>query len=178
LIFIDKFLLDILDNDNPIPNRRTTTIVSRSVGTRNEDSCIMSTTLTNNTHNQSYLASSMYSTVDSYHQSDNGFNDNNTEDFDSLEYQFSSYGPEAFKLFELFIKKLNNIKYLQYILHNWVIGNRLIIKYTNRIDNKDLIRALASVFRVTKQQKKLSNNIYIYLLFYLNSYFYLMVVFI
>lgn len=34
-----------------------------------------------------------------------------------------------------------------------MIGNRLIIKYTNRIDNKDLIRALASVFRVTKNNR-------------------------
>ncbi len=149
-----KFLLDILDNENPTPKRRTTTIVSRSVANRIDDSLIMSTTVTNNTHNQSYLASSIYSTVDSYHQSDNGLYDNNTEDFNSLEYQFSTYGHEAFKLFELFIKKLNNIKYLQYILHNWVIGNRLIIKYTNRIDNKDLIHALASVFRVTKKRKQ------------------------
>lgn len=106
---------------------------------------MMSTTLTN-THNPSYLASSLYSTVDSYHQTENGLD--NEDDFDSLQYQFSSYGHEAYKLFQLFIKKLNNIKYLQYILHNWLIGNRLIIKYTNRIDNKDLIRALVSVFRV------------------------------
>lgn len=108
----------------------------------------MSSTLTNHTHiNPSYLASSLYSTVDSYHHSENGLYDNN-EDIDLLQYQYSSYGYEAFKLFELFIKKLNNTKYLQYILHNWMIGNRLIIKYTNRTDNRDSIRALASVFRV------------------------------
>jgi hypothetical protein len=29
-----------------------------------------------------------------------------------------------------------------------MIGNQLIIKYTNKIDNKDFIRAFASVFRV------------------------------
>ncbi len=83
--------------------------------------------------------------MDNYHQYENDFHDDN--DFDSLQYQFSSYGYEAFKLF---IKKLNNPKYLQYILQNYVIGNRIILKYTNRIDNKDLIRALASIFRVKK----------------------------
>lgn len=105
----------------------------------------MSSTLTN-THNQSYLASSIYSTSDSYYQNDIYLNDENN--FDLLKYQFSSYGYEGLKLFQLFIKKLNNIKYLQYILHNWLIGNRVIIKYTNRIDNKDLIHSLISVFRV------------------------------
>jgi hypothetical protein len=114
----------------------------------------MSSTLTNNTHNPSYLATSFYSNIDTYHPNENGVN-NNDDDFDSLQYQFSSYGREAFKLFQLFVKKLNNTKYLQYILHNWMIGNRLIIKYTNRIDNKDLIRALASVFRVKKIFRKI-----------------------
>jgi hypothetical protein len=107
---------------------------------------MISTTLTN-THNPSYLASSLYSNIDSHHQTENGTDDND-EDFDALQYQFSSYGHEAYQIFHLFIKKLNNIKHLQYILYNWLIGNRLIIKYTNRIDNKDLIRALVSVFRV------------------------------
>ena len=32
---------------------------------------------------------------------------------DSLQYQFSSYGHEAYRLFQLFIKKLNNTKHLQ-----------------------------------------------------------------
>jgi hypothetical protein len=108
----------------------------------------MSSTLTNTTYNPSYLTTSLYSTVDSYRQNENGFDDDDEDDFDSLQYQFSSHGQQAFRLFELFIKKLNNPKYLQYILHNWVIGNQLIIKYTNRIDNKESIRALASVFRV------------------------------
>jgi hypothetical protein len=134
-----------LDDEIPFTKRRTMTILSRSISVQTQDSSMMSTTLTN-THNPSYLASSLYSTVDSYHQTENGLD--NEDDFDSLQYQFSSYGHEAYKLFQLFIKKLNNIKYLQYILHNWLIGNRLIIKYTNRIDNKDLIRALVSVFRV------------------------------
>ena len=106
----------------------------------------MSPTLTN-TRNQSYLASSLYSTTENYHQHENGFHENEI-DFDSLEYHFPSYGQEALKLFQSFIKKLNNIKYLQYILHNWVIGNRLIIKYTNRMDTKDVLYALISVFRV------------------------------
>ncbi|CAF3582779.1 unnamed protein product, partial [Rotaria sp. Silwood2] len=43
---------------------------------------------------------------------------------------------------------LNDIKHLQYILYNWIIGNQLIIKYTNRIDNREFIRAFASVFRL------------------------------
>jgi len=122
--------------------------MSRSVSSRAQDSLIISTTLTNKTPNPSYLSTSIYSTMDNYHQYENDFHDDN--DFDSLQYQFSSYGYEAFKLFKLFIKKLNDPKYLQYILQNWVIGNRIILKYTNRIDNKDLIRALASVFLVKK----------------------------
>lgn len=110
----------------------------------------MASTLTNSTHNDnpSYLASSIYSNVESYHHSENGFNDND-EDIDLLKYHYSTYGHEAFQLFDLFIKKLNNIKHLQFILQNWLIGNRLIIKYTDRTDNKDSIRALASVFRVS-----------------------------
>ncbi len=159
IFFLKIYLLDVRDNDNSTSKRRAATIISRSVSTRTQDSLLPPLTLTNNTHNPSYLASSIYSTGDSYHQSENGYYDND-EDFDSLQYQFSSYGPEAFKLFELFIKKLNNIKYLQYILHNWIIGNRLIIKYTNRIDNKDLIRALASVFRVINNKKKVFSLIY------------------
>jgi hypothetical protein len=86
--------------------------------------------------------------MDDYYQYKNDFHDDN--DFDSLQYQFSSYGYEAFKLFDLFIKKLNDPKSLQYILQNWVVGNRIILKYTNRTDTKDSIRALASVFRVKK----------------------------
>ena len=112
--------------------------------------------------------------MDSSHNYENGLNEE--DDFDSLQYQFSSYGHEAFKLFQLFVRKLNNPKYLQYILYHWVIGNRLIIKYTNVIDNKDLIRALASVFRVRDAARYLS------LLFTaiasLSSYFYPTVVFI
>jgi hypothetical protein len=80
---------------------------------------------------------------------DNGYDDDD-DDYDSLEYHFSSYGYQALKLFRKFIEKLNNIKHLQYILYNWIIGNQLIIKYTNRIDNKDYIRAFASVFRVRR----------------------------
>jgi hypothetical protein len=125
---------------------RTTTIISKSVVKQPQESLLISSTVTSDTHNSSYLATSLYSNVDTYHSNENGFNDD--DDFDSLQYQYSSYGHEAFKLFELFVKKLNNTKYLQYILYNWVTGNRLIIKYTNRMDNKDLIRALASVFRV------------------------------
>ena len=45
-------------------------------------------------------------------------------------------------------KQLNNIQYLAYILHNWTIGNQLVIKYINRTDNKQFIRAFASVFQV------------------------------
>jgi hypothetical protein len=122
--------------------------MSRSVSSRAQDSLIISTTLTNKTPNPSYLSTSIYSTMDDYYQYKNDFHDDN--DFDSLQYQFSSYGYEAFKLFDLFIKKLNDPKSLQYILQNWVVGNRIILKYTNRTDTKDSIRALASVFRVKK----------------------------
>jgi hypothetical protein len=84
---------------------------------------------------------------------DNGYDDDDDDDddYDSLEYHFSSYGYQALKLFRQFIQKLNNIKHLQYIIYNWIIGNQLIIKYTNRIDNKDYIRAFASVFRVRRK---------------------------
>jgi len=97
-------------------------------------------TLINN--NQNYFSLSM----------DNSNHDD--DDYDSLEYQFSSYGSEALKYFKEFIFKLNNINHLEYILSNWIIGNQLIIKYTNRIDNKNFIRAFASVFRV---KTKLNN---------------------
>lgn len=106
----------------------------------------MSPTLTNS-RNLSYLASSIYSNTDGYHQNGNDLN-HHLINLDSVDYQFQSYGQDALKLFQLFIKKLNNTKYLQYIIYNWVIGNRLIIKYTNRIDNKDALYALISVFRV------------------------------
>ncbi|CAF0783594.1 unnamed protein product [Adineta steineri] len=141
---------DVYDNENlsnSLTKRRTTTIVSRSTSIHVQDSLLLSSTLTNYTPNPGYLSTSLYSTIDNYHQNENGYYDDE-DDFDSLQYQFSSYGYEALKLFELFIKKLNNIKYLQYILNNWVIGNRLILKYTNRMDSKDLICALASIFRL------------------------------
>ena len=80
--------------------------------------------------------------------SDNDLDDDEDDDYDSLDYQFSSYGYQALKLFKNFIKKLNDINHLQYILHNWTIGNQLIIKYNNKIDNKELIRAFASVLQV------------------------------
>ncbi|CAF1124957.1 unnamed protein product [Rotaria sordida] len=141
---------DVFDDENSTnitTKRRRTTIISKSVTNGNQNSLIMSSTLTNNGENQSYLATSLYSTTGSYQGNDNIFY-NDDDDFDSLQYQFSSNSHEAFKLFQLFIKKLNNTKYLQYVLYNWVIGNRLIIKYTNRTENKDLIRCLASVFRL------------------------------
>ncbi len=95
-------------------------------------------------NHRNYLLSS--SSIENSNHYENGFD--NDDDYDSLEYQYSSYGFEALKLFKQFIQKLNNITYLQYILSHWIIGNQLIIKYTNRIDNKDYIRAFASVFRV------------------------------
>jgi hypothetical protein len=104
--------------------------------------------LTNNT--QSYLLSSL----DNSNHDENGFDD---DDYDSLEYQFSSYGFDALKFFKEFIQKLNNINHLQYILSNWTIGNQLIIKYTHRNDNKDFIRAFASVFRVKEKLIKIEN---------------------
>ena len=104
---------------------------------------ITPSTLTNN--NSTYLTTSHYSTIDKSNYNENSSDD---DDYDSLQYQFSSHGYEGLKIFRQFINQLNNIKHLEYIFYNWVIGNQLIIKYTNRTDNKDLIRALASVFRV------------------------------
>ncbi|CAF3132197.1 unnamed protein product [Rotaria socialis] len=140
---------DVLDDEevtSSLVKRRRTTIVSKSVINGTENSVLLSSTLTNNSECLSYLAASLYSNFDAYHQNENFLEEE--DDFDSLQYNYSSNSHEAFKLYELFIKKLNNAKYLQHILHNWVIGNRLIIKYTNRTDNKDLVRALASVFRL------------------------------
>ncbi|CAF1396116.1 unnamed protein product [Adineta ricciae] len=142
---------DVYDNEglsNSITKRRTTTITAASVTARTQESYLMSSTLTNHTHHPSYLSTSLYSSADHSSRTENGFFDDYDDDFDSLQYQFSSYGYEAFKLFELFTKRLNNVKHLQHILHNWVIGNRIILKYTNRTDCKDSIRALASVFRL------------------------------
>jgi len=133
--------VDIFDSEEIVVRRRAATIVARS----QQESLVMSATLTE-TQNQSYLASSIYSTAENYYSNENDLQED--EDFDSQQYQFSSYGHEALKLFQLFIKKLNNTKHLQYILQHWTIGNRLLIKYTNRIHNKNLIPELVSVFRV------------------------------
>jgi hypothetical protein len=124
---------DVFDNE-PILKPRSGTIIER----------IPSTVA--NSH-RSYLSSS----IENSNHYENGFDD---DDYDSLEYQYSSYGFEALTLFKQFVQKLNNITHLQYILSNWMIGNQLIIKYTNRIDNKDYIRAFASVFRVREQKQK------------------------
>ncbi|CAF3395246.1 unnamed protein product, partial [Rotaria sp. Silwood2] len=97
------------------------------------------------TNNQNHFSTSIYASLDNNYENENGFDD---DDYDSLEYQFSSYGNKALHLFKEFIEKLNDIKHLQYILYNWIIGNQLIIKYTNRIDNREFIRAFASVFRL------------------------------
>lgn len=172
----DDLHADVYDNENlsnSITKRRTTTITAASMTARTQESYIMSSTLTNHTHHPSYLSTSLYSAADNSSRTENGFFDDYDDDFDSLQYQFSSYGYEAFKLFELFIKRLNNVKHLQHILHNWVIGNRIILKYTNRTDGKDPIRALASVFRV--RSPRIHQTIYFIFVF---SYFYLTVVFI
>jgi hypothetical protein len=127
--------------------RRTTTVLARSISNPGQATLIIPSTLTNDIQHQSYLATSVYSTMDAYHARGSSLNDDD-DDFDSLQYQFSSYGPEAFKLFELFVRKLNDTKHLQYILYHWTIGNRITIKYTNQTDNKDWICILVSVFRV------------------------------
>ncbi|CAF3068379.1 unnamed protein product [Rotaria socialis] len=96
-----------------------------------------------------YFTTKLYSTIDSYNTNDNDFSDrDDDDDYDSLEYQFSSYGCKALQLFRDFSQKLKSLKHLQYILYNWIIGNQLIIKYTNSTDNKEIIRAIASVFRL------------------------------
>ena len=90
-------------------------------------------------------------TNDSTDVDNDNCNDSNSEDdddYDSLEYHFSSYGFQALRLFRKFIVKLDNLKYLHYILFNWLTGNQLIIKYQNRTEDKDFIRAFISVFRV------------------------------
>lgn len=141
-------LLDVLDDENltsSMIKRRRTTMVSKSVTNGNQNSLAISSTLRNDSENASFLATSLYSSIDGYHHLDGG---SGNEDSDSSQYHYSCNSHEAFKLYESFIKKLDNTKHLQYILYNWVIGNRLIIKYTNRTDNKYLSRTLASVFRV------------------------------
>ena len=70
------------------------------------------------------------------------------DDYDSLQYQYSSYGQIPLQLFKEFIARLGNVLHLRYILYHWVIGNQLIVQYINRIDDKDFIRAFASVLRV------------------------------
>lgn len=72
------------------------------------------------------------------------------DDYDSLQYQYSSYGQIPLQLFKEFIARLGNVPQLQYILYHWVIGNQLIVQYINRIDDKDFLRAFASVLRVTE----------------------------
>ena len=84
---------------------------------------------------------------DTYNNS-NLDDDDDDDDYDSLEYHFASYGFQALRLFRKFIMKLDNLKYLHYILFNWLTGNQLIIKYQNRTEDKDFIRAFISVFRV------------------------------
>ena len=150
--------------------RRTATIVPQSYSSTAHESVAMSSTLTNTTQNPSYLATSLYSTMNPCYRIGNASSDD--DDFDCLQYPFSSYGNEAFKLFELFIRKLNDTKHLYHILHHWVTGNRLILKYTNLIGNQDLIRALASVFQVCLIIVFRSNRRG----FPLPSYFYLMAV--
>lgn len=78
--------------------------------------------------------------------------DDDEDDFDSLEFQFSSHGSVGLKLFRQFIYKLNHFEHLELILFHWVIGNQLILKFTNPIEDKDLIRALVSVFRVRRDK--------------------------
>lgn len=87
------------------------------------------------------------SSLDSSNYFENHFDDE--DDYDSLDYQFSTHSYEAFYLFKQFIQKLTNpIEYLQYILSNWSIGNQIIIKYMNHTDNIDYPRAFASIFRL------------------------------
>ena len=118
--------LDVLDHE-PITKQRSGTVVER-----------IASTLTTSHH--------LSSSFESSNHYENGFDDE--DDYDSLQYQFSSYGYQALKFFKQFIQKLNNLTHLQSILSNWVIGNQVIIKYTNRTDDQDFIRAFASVLRV------------------------------
>jgi len=95
--------------------------------------------------NQTYRTNFLSSLENSY-SFENNFDDE--DDYDSLDYHYSTHAYEAFYLFKQFIQKLDHIQYLQYILSNWIIGNQLIIRYTNHTDNIDYPRAFASVFRV------------------------------
>lgn len=76
----------------------------------------------------------------------NDFDDD--DDYESLQYQFSCYGYRSLKLFRDFMTKLNGQHELEYLLYQWVIGNQLVIKYSNRSEDKDFLRAFVSVFRV------------------------------
>ncbi|UJR23480.1 hypothetical protein I4U23_026479 [Adineta vaga] len=110
---------------------------------------------------QSETINESTTTTDNYHYLESSLN-NDEDDYDSLEYHFSSYGHQALRLFDSFIKKLNNIDDLQYILFHWLIGNQLIIKYENRTENKDYIRAFASVFRLLSSNRNNQSNSIMY----------------
>ena len=142
--------LDAFDDDDLVTSITKCERLTKFRTNKTQDPLIISMTLTNISNNTNYLATSLYSTISSYCQNEyRSYND----DYDLLEDQFSSYGRVALQLFELFVRKLNSTKYLQYILCNWVIGNRLIIKYTNRIDGNESICHLASIFRVKTKKE-------------------------
>lgn len=127
-------LLDQNEHDHMTTHRTATT-----------NQTLRSLMLTNNYSN--HISTSMDSSLGDHNFRENDLDD---DDYDSLEYQFSSYGCKALEIFKEFIQKLNNLKYLKFILYNWIIGNQLVIKYNNNIINQELIRAFASVFRVRK----------------------------
>jgi hypothetical protein len=89
------------------------------------------------------------------------------DDYDSLQYQYASYGGKGLRLFRKCLTLLNNDEHLEYLLYHWVIGDTVLIRYINLTADPDLIRALASVFRVSLYDE-LSRWIA------LVSYFYLM----
>ncbi|CAF2058038.1 unnamed protein product [Rotaria magnacalcarata] len=145
---ISESLFDALPTEEQTTKQERHDACGNEYGRKDRSTTVIESSpviLTNNIPD--YFTTKLYSIIDSYNTNDNDFSDND-DDYDSLEYQFSSYGCKALQLFRDFSQKLKNIKYLQYILYNWIIGNQLIIKYTNSTNNKEIIRAITSVFRL------------------------------
>ena len=131
-----RFMLRIFLDTFPhvFMKRRTRTIVHNAGLLDTQNSVLIASTLMNTTQASSNYPEPVL--------------DDDEDDYDSLQYQFSSYGNAALNLFREFITKLNSSEHLEFILYHWVIGNQLIIKYTNYMEDKDFVRALVSVLRV------------------------------
>ena len=119
--------------------RRTRTLIPSTNMMDTQNSVLLASTLTNtNEHSPNFHELFLDE-------------DDEEDDYDSLQYQFSSYGNAALNLFREFITKLNSTEDLEFLLYHWVIGNQVLIKYTNYMQDKDFVRALVSVLRVREK---------------------------